>query len=466
MKACVCVEDRAIRGLYLFAAWLITSPALAQDLSLPPTFGSVNLEAGFLPDPFVKLLIAGGPVKTALAGVKAHIAEAPDFQLYYTAGIYPLTITVESAADTTLLVNLPDGTWIADDDGGGNLNPLLHFKNPQSGRYDVYVGTFGKANAKANLIITELNPHRGGVGLKMLTGLQPRLGLQQAKSGSAATDQVERSQTSAKRIRVLVANDTDAVNIGANIVIDNRRILKVLREAAPENSGLLVIDDVLTGDRVTRDNILSHYQKLETAPSDTLLFLYSGHGGVDRTSGHYLALTHGGALFRSELRREMQAKPHQLLVIITDSCGSFPEKAGIASGLARAPVLSSVNRQIIEHLLLRHRGLVDLNGAREGTFAYSMEGQGGFFTRAFADLLYEPTQNLDFNRDGFVDWPEFYAALKQRLHLLNHGQEPQPYSRIPDPPVGPPPPIRSFFPRFPPDPSNPNPPRGPIRGRL
>ena len=37
--------------------------------------------------------------------------------------------------------------------------------------------------------------------------------------------------------------------------------------------------------------------------SDTLLFIYSGHGAVSRTNGHYLAVK--GGLWRSELRREL-----------------------------------------------------------------------------------------------------------------------------------------------------------------
>ena len=71
-------------------------------------------------------------------------------------GAFTLTIYAESKADTTLLINLPDGTWIADDDSGGNLNPLLKFANPQSGQYDIWVGTIGKDTAPAVLKITEL----------------------------------------------------------------------------------------------------------------------------------------------------------------------------------------------------------------------------------------------------------------------------------------------------------------------
>jgi len=128
----------------------------AQNPSLAPTFGSVTLNSGFLPDPVVRNVVAGGTIQTNLGGVNTHVANAPDFRLYYTAGKLPLTIHVESAADTTLLINLPDGTWVADDDSGGNLNPLLKFARPQSGRYDIYVGTFAKGTApQAALHITE-----------------------------------------------------------------------------------------------------------------------------------------------------------------------------------------------------------------------------------------------------------------------------------------------------------------------
>jgi hypothetical protein len=129
----------------------------AQDINLTPTYGSANLKSGFPNDPHTIKVTAGGPLKTNKGGVFAHISKAPDFKLYYQAGNFPLTIHVESDADTTLLINLPDGTWVANDDQSpGNLNPLLRFANPQSGRYDIYVGTFGPNPAPATLYITEL----------------------------------------------------------------------------------------------------------------------------------------------------------------------------------------------------------------------------------------------------------------------------------------------------------------------
>jgi hypothetical protein len=135
---------------------LCVGRAETQNPSLGATFGSVKLKAGFLPDPYTRNLVAGGNIQTKLGGVTAWVANAPAFKLYYEAGNFPLTIYVESGADTTLLINLPDGSWIADDDSGGNLNPLLKFARPQSGRNDIWVGTIGRNTANATLKITEL----------------------------------------------------------------------------------------------------------------------------------------------------------------------------------------------------------------------------------------------------------------------------------------------------------------------
>jgi len=129
--------------------------AQAPDPSLNPNYGSVTLKAGFTPDPFTKALTAGGAIKTKLGGVNAHVAKAPDFKLHYTAGNAPLRIYVESKGDTTLLVNLPNGAWIANDDGGVGRNPQITITKPQSGRYDIWVGTFNPQNVEATLKISE-----------------------------------------------------------------------------------------------------------------------------------------------------------------------------------------------------------------------------------------------------------------------------------------------------------------------
>ncbi len=129
------------------------------DTSLPATYGSITLRGGFTPDPHRVRLIAGGNLDATQlgSGCVGRIAGAPDYELTYRPTSYDLTFGVNSQADTTLVINGPDGRWYCDDDGAdAAFNPLIRFDNPQSGTYDIWVGTFGEDTAEAELYISEL----------------------------------------------------------------------------------------------------------------------------------------------------------------------------------------------------------------------------------------------------------------------------------------------------------------------
>ncbi len=131
------------------------------DFTLSPTYGQVTLTAGFTPDPHTINLTAGGEIDAldALGGsCRGDIATAPDYSLNYTSGSWPLYIWAIADADTTIVINGPDGQWYCDDDSAGSLNPLFEFANPQSGRYDIWVGTYSGGTAPATLYISELGP--------------------------------------------------------------------------------------------------------------------------------------------------------------------------------------------------------------------------------------------------------------------------------------------------------------------
>lgn len=147
-------------GVVAALACFCVSHADSQDPTAKPNFGMVSLKAGFEPDPYSKQLVAGGPVNSKHGGVSQWVTNAPDFRLNYTAGEFALTIFAEGepGSDTTLLVNLPDGKWLANDDGPNTgLNPLIKIAKPKSGQYDIWVGTLQQGKSpKATLKITEL----------------------------------------------------------------------------------------------------------------------------------------------------------------------------------------------------------------------------------------------------------------------------------------------------------------------
>tara|TARA_R110002072_G_scaffold79652_14_gene183590 strand:+ start:468 stop:1805 length:1338 start_codon:yes stop_codon:yes gene_type:complete len=143
---------------------LMAGGALAQDYSAPPSYGSVNLNAGFTPDPYNVNITSGGsiPASNVSSSCRGWVANAPDYSVNYSAGGYDLTIGATSNSDTTLLVNGPNGEWYCDDDSGQGLNPLVQLNNPRSGRYDVWIGSYSQGDYAATVLsVSEIGLTQG-----------------------------------------------------------------------------------------------------------------------------------------------------------------------------------------------------------------------------------------------------------------------------------------------------------------
>lgn len=125
---------------------------------LPPLYGTIDLESGFMPDPYTVEVVAGGSRNLQQVGRVGHVAEAPDFDLNYIGGQYNLYIFVESqGADTVLLVCGPEGRYFYSDDRLGT-RPAMVFQSPKSGLYDIWVGSYGSNTTPATLAISEIRP--------------------------------------------------------------------------------------------------------------------------------------------------------------------------------------------------------------------------------------------------------------------------------------------------------------------
>jgi hypothetical protein len=140
------------------AILLVAGPVAAQNTGLNANFGSISLNSGFTPDPYRVNVRAGGSINASNAanGCVGSISNAPDFEVTYTAGSLPLVFRTFANTDTTLVINGPDGLWYCDDDSGDGTNAQVSFAKPQSGTYDVWVGTYGGGIQDAQLHITEL----------------------------------------------------------------------------------------------------------------------------------------------------------------------------------------------------------------------------------------------------------------------------------------------------------------------
>jgi hypothetical protein len=173
-------------GLGAIAVGAFVTPELvgaqrpALDFNARPNFGGGSLRTGFTPDPWGFPLTAGGgrnAVNVADLGLidaesnepcgTSYVTRRPDFNFTFESGTtFPMVrfyVITDNGADATLLINQPDTRWRCNDDhhrsGWGNgLMPAIDFRNPQSGRYDVWVGTYDASSRNpATLYVTELD---------------------------------------------------------------------------------------------------------------------------------------------------------------------------------------------------------------------------------------------------------------------------------------------------------------------
>ena len=133
-----------------------TSGPTIPDWQLDPAYGTIELEAGFWPDPNTTNVLAGGEVGLESLGYHGFVAEAPDLDLHYAAGGNSLYIYVtEQDDDTVLLVNDPSGNWHFNDDAIG-WQPGIEFSSPESGLYSIWIGTYGTGMVNAEIAISEI----------------------------------------------------------------------------------------------------------------------------------------------------------------------------------------------------------------------------------------------------------------------------------------------------------------------
>ena len=104
---------------------------------------------------------SGGEInaQSISSACSGFISSAPDVRLNYTAGALPADPLRGGGRRTRLWWSTdPDGRWYCDDDGGVNgNNPMVRFNAPQSGRYEIWIGTYGNSSLQpGQLNISEL----------------------------------------------------------------------------------------------------------------------------------------------------------------------------------------------------------------------------------------------------------------------------------------------------------------------
>ena len=111
------------------------------------TYGAESLAAGFLPDPYYRVLAAGGPLDVEKLGLgddcAGYASSAPSFRVNWSdqsTRLRFLFAPLDDNLDSALVVQGPDGTWVCNRDFAGGYNrPQAEFINPLEGAYNVWV---------------------------------------------------------------------------------------------------------------------------------------------------------------------------------------------------------------------------------------------------------------------------------------------------------------------------------------
>ncbi|MCY4609671.1 MAG: serine protease [bacterium] len=133
-----------------------------SDQMTPQSTHRWSLEAGFEDDPRSVEIAAGGPSE----GSCGFLPDEPQLVVDYVSGDYAFGIgTASDEADTTVEVTTPSGDVLCDDDSGGSLDALVTLDNPESGQYEIRVGTYSyeEIGRRSDVFVTELIDGETGV---------------------------------------------------------------------------------------------------------------------------------------------------------------------------------------------------------------------------------------------------------------------------------------------------------------
>lgn len=361
-------------------ASMLASRAEAQpDPSLEPTRGSATLKAGFKPDPFKKDVTAGGTISTNIGGVRGNVGRRPEFRLDYAGGESPLTFAVEATDDTTLLIRLPDGKWIANADG---CRGQVRLEKPTSGRYDIFVGSIGKENIAATLVIS---------GQK----LPPALGKGNLPDCFVLTVGVDHYEKhNANRL---------------NGCLNDARLATASFKAQQGVTFRKVEYETLLDEAATLERIVQRFQdfaKRGTAGDYMVLFL-SAHGALNKDDRIWLFLPYdfrelnpvASALHDDQILEaaDVLVKQKKNVVIVVDSCHS---------GQLRQRAMPYLN-----HYKGRQEGGLALLVACSADQESAALGTCSAFSRAFVEAL---TPRGDANKNGKITMGEIKNYIIKR----------------------------------------------------
>ena len=141
-------------------------PAAANPAATPTqgaagasNFGTIELDAGFVPDPHTANGTSGGATNASSFGAECvgYISDTPDHLFVAKGAFANLRVMAHSQADITLVIQKPDGTYSCNDDSVDGTHPLVEGSFPP-GTYKIWIGSYEQGtNSPYTLGFSELS---------------------------------------------------------------------------------------------------------------------------------------------------------------------------------------------------------------------------------------------------------------------------------------------------------------------
>ncbi len=139
-----------------------TGDAAAETEDVVPTaFAAIDLNAGFPLDPLLISLNGGGgiDVSTWDEACNGFVAEAPTVTLNWTGETDFVEAFFYSDHDPVLVVELPDGSYLCNDDANHLLlDPVVQINYPVQGRYNIWVGGYASEQLIPGVLVLTTRP--------------------------------------------------------------------------------------------------------------------------------------------------------------------------------------------------------------------------------------------------------------------------------------------------------------------
>lgn len=202
-----------------------------------------------------------------------------------------------------------------------------------------------------------------------------------------------------------------------NIQIDMTQIWIALTNNVPDRQLNMLTVTIESPEDGHPDRILAALDELRPASDDTLLFYFTGHGGLD-DQGSYLALEQG-KLYRDTILGRMTRKGARLSVLLTDCCNARGD-GKISLYAAPAPEEPEKVTPAFRTLFFEPEGTVDVNACSPGeTAQFFVLGDGESFRDKYRGSLFTRslTDYLERRRSDRLSWDELLREVSVTVHV-------------------------------------------------